>query len=94
LIELKDKEINGLNLNLAQLKSETSSKDSRIQNLEMETKELLQQQTQLSQSISKLETQKVELNTRLETFKNNKERTMSEKENEFEEISKVIKGVI
>ncbi len=94
MIELKDKEINGLNLNLAQLKSETSSKDSRIQNLEMETKELLQQQTQLSQSISKLETQKVELNTRLETFKNNKERTMSEKENEFEEISKVIKGVI
>jgi len=94
LIELKDKEINGLNLNLAQLKSETSSKDSRIQNLEMETKELLQQQTQLSQSISKLETQKIELNTRLETFKNNKERTMSEKENEFEEISKVIKGVI
>ncbi len=94
MIELKDKEINGLNLNLAQLKSETSSKDSRIQNLEMETKELLQQQTQLSKSISKLETQKIELNTRLETFKNNKERTMSEKENEFEEISKVIKGVI
>jgi len=94
LIDLKDKEINGLNLNLAQLKSETSSKESRIQNLEMETKELLQQQTQLSQSINKLETQKIELNTKLETFKNNKERTLSEKENEFEEISKVIKGVI
>jgi len=93
LIELKNKEINGLNLNLAQLKSETSLKDSRIQNLEMETKELLQQQTQLSKSISKLETQKIELNKRLETFKNNKERTISEKENEFEEISKVIKGV-
>ena len=87
-LELKDKDLSDLGLKMSQLNGELISKDLRIQNLDIETKELREQHAQLNETIADFETKKIEFNAKLEALRNNEARSESEKETEIEKLAR------